>query len=121
LPAGGIGFARLAGLAGLVLTGLARGSRLPTLALSGLTRLLPGFLARLAGAALAASRLGNLALQLIRQRIELRTRELQLLRIVAEHTLGGPLHATLEFVNLTLGPLARLPRLAARLRAADRW
>ena len=72
---------------------------------------LSGLLSILRIALLRAARLRDLALQLIRERIQLGLRQLELFRVVAQHALRRAFHAPPQFINLAARRLAGLPRL----------
>lgn len=120
LAAAGLALSRLTGLlafsAGLsrlrlaALPRLRAGLALVTLsALAGLLARLLAFATR--GARLAGPGLSDFALELVGQRIEFRTGELELLGIVTEHALRGAFDAATQVVDLGACALPRLSRL----------
>ena len=75
------------------------------------TPALTGLFAVLLVAFLRAASLRDFALQLIGESIELRLRELQLLRVVTEDAFRRPFDAASQFIDFVSRRLSGLPRL----------
>jgi hypothetical protein len=94
-----------------ILIPLISGLALIALAAAALT----GLIAVLRISLLILTRLGDLALQLVRERIQFRLRQFELLRVISEDAFGRAFHAAPQLVNLaarTLTCLAGLRQVA---------